>query len=105
MSNLNKILIGLAISNLTEGGELISGNPLDWCLRQAEVLNDVESWDDTHVIPWHPVENFEPGELYDSADDHTLFAERVLTLALERVETKLAEQGVDLKGLRLKDLF
>lgn len=32
-----------------------------------------------------------------SADDHALFAERVLTQALE--------QGVDLKGLRLVDQF
>lgn len=40
-----------------------------------------------------------------SADDHALFAERVLTQALEKVEARLAEQGVDLKGLRLVDQF
>lgn len=105
MSNLRQFLIGLAISNLTEGGEPITCNPLDWTLRQAEVLDDVESWDDTPVIPWHPVENFTPSELLDSADDHAMFAERVLTQALEKVEAKLIEQGVDLKGLRLVDQF
>lgn len=105
MSNLKQILIGLAISNLTEGGESISGNPLDWTLQQAEVLDDVESWDDAPVAPWHPVENFTPSELFDSADDHALFAERVITQALEKVEAKLIEQGIDLKGLRLVDQF
>lgn len=105
MSNLRQILTGLAISNLTSGGEPITCNPLDWILLQAEVLNDVESWDDAPVAPWYPVENFTLSELLDSADDHALFAERVLTQALDKVEAKLIEQGVDLKGLRLVDQF
>jgi hypothetical protein len=105
MSNLKQILTGLAVCNLTDGGEPIPCSPLDWVLLQAEVLDDVESWDDTQAIPWHPVENFTPSELFDSADDHALFAERVLTQALEKIEAKLAEQGVDLKGLRLVDQF
>lgn len=105
MSNLKQILIGLAISNLTGSDEPISGSPLNWTLAQAEVLDDVESWEDTPVAPWHPVENFTPSELFDSADDHALFAERILTQALEKVEAKLIEQGVDLKGLRLVDQF
>lgn len=107
--SLQTICKGLATSNLTASDDcFIEGRLLEWVERQADLLDemgDAPSWDESPLMPWAPMEDFDPEQLWGAIDDHGSFACRVFTMALERLESKLLEQGVDLKGLRLAELI
>lgn len=106
--NLKTICDGLAICSLTAGDECIDGKLLNWIENQAALLDklgEATNWGETSLMPWAPLQGFEPGELWHSADDHAYFAHNVLKKALERLEQRLAGEGVDLKGLRLAELI
>lgn len=54
--------------------------------------------------PWKPFEHESPDELLAIIDDEANFIYAVFNKTLETIETQLKDKGVNLKGLKLKNL-
>lgn len=56
------------------------------------------------IYPWSPFEHETPSELMEIIDGEAEFLFRVFSKTLETIEEQLKEKGIDLQGLKLKEL-
>lgn len=76
----------------------------DGYLALSEQLDENEDEFPDDFCAWHPFENESPGELLEIIEDEARFIYAVVSKTLETIEEQLKEKGVNLKGLKLKNL-
>lgn len=77
--------------------------PLD---AMAEELLNVEDGEyPPGIEAWHPFSHFEPLHLWEAVDELSECIHSQMTAALERLQSDLVAQGIDLKNLQLAELI